>query len=63
MSAPSYPGPKTLKNALTRLHIERAEDAAFHREGLRADAMQAHFIYVLRGSITFRFAVSKRSSL
>jgi quercetin dioxygenase-like cupin family protein len=92
MSAPSYPGPKTLKNALTRLHIERAEDATFHREGLRADAeyrdlglasatggrlgvkhiraigkfeapsgwhwhdMHAHFIYVLRGWITFRFA-------
>jgi quercetin dioxygenase-like cupin family protein len=92
MSAPSYPGPKNLKNALTRLHIERAEDAAFHREGLRADSeyrdlglgaatggrfgvkhiraigpfeaptgwhwhdMQAHFIYVLRGWITFRFA-------
>jgi len=92
MSEPVYPGPKTLESALSRLHIERAGEASFHREGLRADSeyrdlglgaatggrlgvkhiraigrfeqptgwhwhdMRAHFIYVLRGSITFRFA-------
>jgi quercetin dioxygenase-like cupin family protein len=89
-AAPSY-GPKSLSDALSALRIERAEDATFHREGLRADSeyrdlglaaatggkygvkhiraigpfaaptgwhwhdMQAHFIYVLRGWITFRF--------
>lgn len=89
---PGYPGPKTLADALTHLRIERAGDAKFHREGLRADAeyrdlglaaatggklgvkhiraigkfeaptgwhwhdMHAHFIYVLKGWITFRFA-------
>ena len=91
MSVPTYPGPKKLSDALSGLRIERAEDARFHREGLRADAeyrdlglaaatggrlgvkhiraigrfeqptgwhwhdMHAHFIYVLKGSITFRF--------
>ena len=92
MSGPSYPGPKSLADALSGLRIERAEDARFHREGLRADAeyrdlglaaatggrlgvmhiraigrfeqptgwhwhdMHAHFIYVLKGWIRFRFA-------
>ena len=91
MSAPSYPGPRKLSEALSGLRIERGEDASFQREGLRADAeyrdlglaaatggklgikhirairhfdaptgwhwhdMHAHFIYVLRGWITFRF--------
>ena len=90
MAKPSYPGPKTLASALSRLRIERAEDSRFEREGLRADAeyrdlglaaatggklgfkhiraigqfettgwhwhdMHAHFIYVLKGWITFRF--------
>src|SRR2546428_8040791 len=92
MSAPSYPGPKKLNEALTSLRLERGEEAKFHREGLRADSeyrdlglaaatggkvgvkhiraigpfeqptgwhwhdMHAHFIYVLRGWIKFRFA-------
>lgn len=87
---PTYPGPKTLNDALSALRVHR--DPTFHREGLRADAeyrdlglaaatggrlgakhiraagpfeaptgwhwhdMQAHFIYVLKGWITFRFA-------
>ena len=91
MSKPTYPGPKTLGNALSRLHFERGEDATFQREGLRPDSeyrdlglaaatagrfgikhiraigpfeqptgwhwhdMHAHFIYVLRGWIRFRF--------
>ena len=90
MSAPSYPGPKKLAEALSTMRIERAEDAKFHREGLRPDAeyrdlgldaatggrmglkhiraigkfettgwhwhdMNAHFIYVIKGWITFRF--------
>jgi uncharacterized cupin superfamily protein len=90
MAKPSCPGPKTLADALSRLRIERAEDAKYQREGLRADAeyrdlglaaatggklgvkhiraigrfettgwhwhyMHAHFIYVLKGWITFRF--------
>ena len=91
MSAPSYPGPKKLNEALSALHIERGEDARFQRQGLRADSeyrdlglaaatggklgmthiralgrfesptgwhwhdMHAHFIYVLRGWIRFRF--------
>jgi uncharacterized cupin superfamily protein len=89
-SSPSYPGPKKLSEALSKLRIERAEDAQFHREGLRPDAeyrdlglaaatggrfgikhiraigkfettgwhwhdMHAHFIYVLKGWITFKF--------
>ena len=89
---PGYPGPKALADALTQMRLERAEDAKFHREGLRADSeyrdlglaaatggklgvkhiraigkfeaptgwhwhdMRAHFIYVLKGWITFRFA-------
>ena len=92
MSDPSYPGPKNLASALSRLHIERGGEARFHREGLRPDSeyrdlglaaatggrlgvrhiraigpfeqptgwhwhdMHAHFIYVLCGWITFRFA-------
>jgi uncharacterized cupin superfamily protein len=92
MSAPSYPGPKRLDDALTLLRLERGEQARFQREGLRADSeyrdlglsaatggklgvkhiraiapfeqptgwhwhdMHAHFIYVLRGWIKFRFA-------
>jgi mannose-6-phosphate isomerase-like protein (cupin superfamily) len=91
MAEPSYPGPKTLADALSALRIERAEDAKFHREGLRADSeyrdlglaaatggrlgmkhiralgpfesptgwhwhdMHAHFIFVLKGWIRFRF--------
>jgi quercetin dioxygenase-like cupin family protein len=91
MAQPSYPGPKTLADALSALRIERAEDAKFHREGPRADAeyrdlglaaatggrlgmkhiralgpfesptgwhwhdMHAHFIFVLRGWVRFRF--------
>jgi mannose-6-phosphate isomerase-like protein (cupin superfamily) len=90
MSAPTYPGPKKLAEALSRMRLERAGEARFCREGLRADAeyrdlglsaatggryglkhiraigkfettgwhwhdMQAHFIYVLQGWITFRF--------
>jgi mannose-6-phosphate isomerase-like protein (cupin superfamily) len=90
MSAPSYPGPKNLRDALSALRVAR--DANFEREGLRADSeyrdlglaaatggrlgarhiravgafeaptgwhwhdMHAHFIYVLKGWITFRFA-------
>ena len=92
MSLPAYPGPKKLSNALSAMRIERAKDARFDREGLRADSeyrdlglaaatggrlgvkhiraighfeqptgwhwhdMHAHFIYVLKGWITFRFA-------
>jgi uncharacterized RmlC-like cupin family protein len=92
MSAPSYPGPKKLTEALSAFRIQRGEDAQFHREGLRPDSeyrdlglsaatagklgvkhiraigpfeqptgwhwhdMHAHFIYVLRGWIKFRFA-------
>jgi mannose-6-phosphate isomerase-like protein (cupin superfamily) len=88
---PAYRGPKTLGEALSAFHLERGENAAFHREGLRADSeyrdlglsaatggklgirhiraigrfehetgwhwhdMHAHFIYVLRGWIKFRF--------
>ena len=91
MSQPSYPGPRKLKDALSGLRIERAGDARFDREGLRADSeyrdlglaaatggrlgvkhiraigrfeqptgwhwhdMHAHFIYVLKGWITFGF--------
>lgn len=91
MSKPSYSGPRSLGEALSALRLERAEDAKFHREGLRADSeyrdlglaaatggrlgmkhiraigrfesptgwhwhdMHAHFIFVLRGWITFRF--------
>ena len=91
MSLPTYPGPKKLGNALSALRIERAMDARFDREGLRADSeyrdlglaaatggrlgvkhiraighfeqptgwhwhdMHAHFIYVLKGWISFRF--------
>ena len=91
MSLPTYPGPKKLNNALSAMRIERAADARFDREGLRADSeyrdlglaaatggrlgvkhiraigrfeqptgwhwhdMHAHFIYVLKGWITFRF--------
>ena len=91
MSLPTYPGPKKLSNALSAMRIERAKDARFDREGLRADSeyrdlglaaatggrfgvkhiraighfaqptgwhwhdMHAHFIYVLKGWITFRF--------
>jgi uncharacterized cupin superfamily protein len=91
MSLPSYPGPKKLDNALSAMRIERAKDARFEREGLRADSeyrdlglaaatggrlgvkhiraighfeqptgwhwhdMHAHFIYVLKGWISFRF--------
>lgn len=91
MSKPAYTGPKSPSEALSRLRLERGEDATFHREGLRADSeyrdlglaaatggklgmkhiravggdfsptgwhwhdMQAHFVYVLKGWITFRF--------
>jgi len=90
MSAPTYPGPKKLAEALTAMRLERAAEAKFHREGMRAHSeyrdlglaaatggryglkhiraigkfettgwhwhdMQAHFIYVLKGWITFRF--------
>jgi len=92
MSAPSYSGPKRLEEALSEFRIARAENASFHREGLRPDSeyrdlglsaatggklgvkhiraigpfeqptgwhwhdMHAHFIYVLRGWIRFRFS-------
>lgn len=90
VAKPAYPGPRKLSDALSQLRLQRAQDAPFHREGLRPDAeyrdlglaaatggrfslkhiraidgfettgwhwhdMQAHFIYVLRGWITFRF--------
>ena len=32
-----YPGPLTLATALSRFALDRAEDARFTREGLRAD--------------------------
>lgn len=90
---PTYPGPKTLSDALSALRIERG--TAFRREGLRADSeyrdlglaaatggrlgakhiraagrfeaptgwhwhdMQAHFIYVLKGWITFHNVIAR----
>ncbi len=87
-----YAGPLALADALTRLSLVPFDDAAFHREGLRADAeyrdlglaaatggrigarhirairpfekptgwhwhdMNGHFVYVLRGWVTFRYA-------
>jgi uncharacterized cupin superfamily protein len=90
VAKPTYPGPKKLPEALSQLRLQRAEDAPFEREGLRAHSeyrdlglaaatggriglkhiraigsfettgwhwhdMHAHFVYVLRGWITFRF--------
>jgi len=90
VAKPAYPGPRKLADALSLFRLQRAADAPFQREGLRADAeyrdlglaaatggklglkhiraiggfettgwhwhdMQAHFLYVLRGWITFRF--------
>ena len=87
-----YPGPLALATAHSKFHLAENSDAAFRREGLRADSeyrdlglaaatggrigakhiraiapfpqptgwhwhdMTGHFIYVLRGWITFRFA-------
>jgi uncharacterized RmlC-like cupin family protein len=90
MSEPTYPGPKSLADALSSFRLQRGDEAPFVREGLRADAeyrdlglaaatggklslkhiraiggfettgwhwhdMHAHFIYVLKGWITFCF--------
>jgi mannose-6-phosphate isomerase-like protein (cupin superfamily) len=38
MTKPIYTGPKSLSKALSKLRLERREDAKFHREGLRADS-------------------------
>lgn len=90
--APRYAGPLPLAEALSKLVLSEPSDAAFHREGLRADSeyrdlglaaatggrigakhiraiapfaqptgwhwhdMNGHFVFVLRGWITFRFA-------
>ena len=92
MSESRYEGPLALAQALSALALADAGNAAFEREGLRADVeyrdlglaaathgrigakhiralmplpaptgwhwhdMSAHFVYVLRGSLTFRFA-------
>jgi mannose-6-phosphate isomerase-like protein (cupin superfamily) len=91
-SAPNYSGPLTLGQACSLFSVVESSDAAFKRDGLRADVeyrdlglaaasggrigakhvrairpferptgwhwhdMTGHFVYVLRGSITFRFA-------
>lgn len=91
-SVPRFAGPLTIEHALSTLALAAAEDAAFTRDGPRADVeyrdlglaqatggaiggkhiraiapfeqetgwhwhdMTAHFIYVLRGWITFRYA-------
>jgi mannose-6-phosphate isomerase-like protein (cupin superfamily) len=90
--APRYPGPLPLAEALSRLHLAAPSDAAFTRDGPRADVeyrdlglaaatggrigakhiraiapfpketgwhwhdMTGHFVFVLKGWITFRFA-------
>lgn len=90
--SPQYDGPLPLAEALTKLVLSEPSDAAFRREGLRADSeyrdlglaaatggrvgakhiraiapfaqptgwhwhdMNGHFVFVLRGWITFRFA-------
>ena len=89
---PRYPGPLPLADALSALHLAEASDAAFTRDGPRADVeyrdlglaaatggrigakhiravapfvgetgwhwhdMTGHFVFVLKGRITFRFA-------
>jgi len=89
---PHYAGPLALAEALTRLSLVPMDQAAFHRDGPRADSeyrdlglaaatggrigakhirairpfekptgwhwhdMTGHFVYVLRGWITFRYA-------
>jgi uncharacterized cupin superfamily protein len=90
MPKPTYPGPKSLADALSSFRLQRGDEARFEREGLRPDAeyrdlglaaatggkfslkhiraiggfettgwhwhdMHAHFIYVLKGWITFGF--------
>jgi mannose-6-phosphate isomerase-like protein (cupin superfamily) len=91
-SAPNYSGPLTLGQACSLFSVVECSDAAFKRDGLRADVeyrdlglaaasggrigakhvrairpfeqptgwhwhdMTGHFVFVLRGSITFRFA-------
>lgn len=90
--APRYEGPLPLAAALSKLVLSEPSDAAFKREGLRADSeyrdlglaaatggrigakhisaiapfaqptgwhwhdMNGHFVFVVRGWITFRFA-------
>lgn len=90
--APHYHGPLPLAEALSALHLARASDGAFTRDGPRADVeyrdlglaaatggrigakhiravspfpketgwhwhdMTGHFVFVLRGWISFRFA-------
>lgn len=89
---PRYPGPLPLAEALTALNLAEASEAAFTRDGPRADVeyrdlglaaatggkigakhiraiapfsretgwhwhdMTGHFVFVLRGWLTFRFA-------
>ncbi len=89
---PRYPGPLPLAEALTALNLAEASDAAFSRDGPRADVeyrdlglaaatggkigakhiraiapfgqetgwhwhdMTGHFVFVLKGWLTFRFA-------
>ena len=91
-ASPRYTGPLDLARALSGFALARADDAAFTRDGPRADVeyrdlglaaatdgrvgvkhiraimplpratgwhwhdMSAHFVYVLKGWITFRFA-------
>ena len=91
-STPRYDGPREFAQALSAFSRMSAVDAAWNREGLRADSeyrdlglaaatngrigakhiralkpmaaptgwhwhdMTAHYVYVLRGSLTFRFA-------
>ena len=90
-TAPRYEGPRALAQSLTAFARAGAADAAWNREGLRAESeyrdlglaaatngrigvkhiralapmsaptgwhwhdMTAHYVYVLRGSLTFRF--------
>ncbi|HVO88519.1 MAG TPA: cupin domain-containing protein [Casimicrobiaceae bacterium] len=91
-TAPRYPGPLALAEAMSAFALSSAQDAKFTRDGPRADVeyrdlglaaatggrigikhiraivplpkptgwhwhdMSAHFVYVLKGWITFRFA-------
>jgi mannose-6-phosphate isomerase-like protein (cupin superfamily) len=88
-NTPSYPGPRNKENSVSGMHIVRASEKEFQKEGLRSNSeycdlglskctnglvsikhnrgctefteptgwhwhdMQAHFVYVLKGSITF----------